>query len=77
MDLINFVKKFAEQFDETPKDSIGPETKFRDLEEWDSLIALSLIAMVDEEYKIKLTGDDIRTSTTVAELFQKVKAKVA
>jgi acyl carrier protein len=52
------------------------ETSFRDLPEWGSLTALTIIAMADEKYNVRLTGDDIRTSTTVNDLYEKVKAKL-
>jgi acyl carrier protein len=72
-----FIEHFAAQLEDTDTATITPETVFRDIEEWDSLMALSLIAMADEEYQVKLTGEDIRTSKTVAELFDKVKSKLA
>ncbi len=59
MDLNEFVENFANQFDETDPAEITAATRFRDLEEWSSLIALSIIAMADEEYDVTLKGDDI------------------
>ena len=56
-----FVKNFANQFDDTDMSVFSPETRFRELEEWSSLIALSVIAMVDEEYDVTLKGDDIKS----------------
>lgn len=75
MEINEFVKKFAEQFDDTPASSITASTVFKDLEEWSSLIALSIIAMADEEYDVTLKGDDIRNATTIEDLFNTVKAK--
>lgn len=75
MELNEFVKKFAEQFDETDPAEIKAETKFHDLEEWSSLLALSIIAMVDEEYDVTLKGDDIRNAVTIEDLFKTVEAK--
>lgn len=75
MDLNKFVEDFANQFDDTDAEVFTPETRFRDLEEWSSLIALSIIAMVDEEYDVTLKGDDIKNATTVEDLFNTVKAK--
>lgn len=72
-----FVKAFAGIFDETDPETITPETEFKNLDEWNSMMALALIAMADEEYGIKLTGDDIRNSGTVNELIQKVQAKLS
>ena len=50
-------------------------TVFKDLDEWSSLIALSIIAMVDEEYDVALKGDDIRNATTIEDLFNVVQSK--
>lgn len=55
-----FVSNFAAQFDETEESVFTPETRFREIEEWSSLVALSVIAMVDEEYDVTLKGDDIK-----------------
>ncbi len=59
MDLQEFVQHFAEQFDETDASVFTPQTKFHDLEEWSSLIGLSVIGMVDEEYDVALKGNDV------------------
>lgn len=75
MEISKFVQDFELLLDEVEPGSITPETIFRDLEEWSSLIALVVIAMVDEEYDIKLSGDDIRTSVTVKDLFDKISVK--
>ena len=75
MEIKEFVEKFAEQFDDTDASEIKAETVFKELDEWSSLIALSVIAMVDEEYDVTIKGDDIRNSNTVEDLFNAVKAK--
>lgn len=76
MELNEFIENFANQFDETDASEFTAETKFRDLEEWSSLIGLSLIAMVDEEYDVTLKGDDIKNAITVEDLFNVVKSKL-
>lgn len=75
MNLQDFVEKFAEQFDETDANEIQANTVFKDLDEWSSLIALSVIAMVDEEYEVALKGDDIRNASTIEDLYNVVKTK--
>ena len=75
MNTKEFVEKFAEQFDETPIEQFSVTTIFKDLDEWSSLTALSVIAMVDEELEIRITGADIRTSDTIEDLFNKINAK--
>ena len=75
MELKDFIENFADQFDDTDISELKPETEFKALDEWSSLIALSVIAMVDEEYDVTIKGDDIRNSTTIEDLFNAVKAK--
>ncbi|UBM57663.1 acyl carrier protein [Marinilongibacter aquaticus] len=75
MDQNEFIQLFAEQFDETEPDEFTPETEFRSLEEWDSMVALMIIAMVDEEYNVKISGDDIRNSNTISDLMKVVESK--
>lgn len=71
-----FVENFASQFDETPMDQFQASTAFRELEEWSSMTALVIIAMVDETYKVKLTGNEIKDSNTIEDLYKVVIAKV-
>lgn len=73
--LNEFVELFAEQFDETDASEITPDTVFHDLEEYSSLIALSIIAMVDEEFDITLKGDDMRSAVTVEDLYKTIVSK--
>ncbi len=76
MELEKFIENFAEQFDETDASEITASTNYHDLEEWSSLVALSVIAMVDEEYDVTLKGDDIRNSKTVEDLFNLVSSRL-
>lgn len=75
MDTKEFSKNFAEQFEDADPSAIKMETRFRDIEGWSSLAALSIIAMVDEVYGKKLTGDDIRKSVTIQDIYFIVKSK--
>lgn len=75
MELNNFIGKFAEQFEETDVNLIKADTVFKELDEWSSLVALSVIGMVDEEYDIRIKGEDIRHSSTVEDLYNTVKSK--
>ena len=73
--LNEFVELFAEQFDETDASEIEASTVFHDIEEWSSLIGLSVIAMVDEEFDVALRSDDVKTSVTVEDLYNKIISK--
>ena len=74
MELKSFIDNFAAQFDETDANVFTADTQFREIEEWSSLVGLSIIAMVDEEYDVTLKGDMLRKCNTVGELFEMVKS---
>ena len=76
MEVEEGVSKFAAQFDATEESVFTPETRFREIEEWSSLVALSVIAMVDEEYDVTLKGDDIKNSETIADIYNTVASKL-
>ena len=75
MNLNQFIEYFSDLFDETDPNIISATTRFKDLEEWSSLLALSVIAMIDEEYDVEFRGDDIRGSNTVEDLYNIVKSR--
>ncbi len=75
MELNDFIKNFASQFEETDAILFAAKTNYKELDEWSSLLTLSVIAMVDEEYGVIIKGEDIRNSQTVSELFELVKSK--
>lgn len=75
MEINTFLRNFADILDDTDAALITQETVFRDLDEWNSLTALSLIAMADEEYDVKLTGDEIKSSNSLNDIFEIIKNK--
>lgn len=75
MELNEFIKNVADQFENTDPSEIKADTDIRNLDEWSSLIALSIVAMVDEEYDVVLKGDDIKGVKNLEDLFNVVKAK--
>jgi acyl carrier protein len=77
MDINGFIANFADQFDETDPSTITADTVFHDLPDYSSLVALSIIAMIDEEYDVPLSGNDMRSSVTVEDLFNIVKSRKA
>lgn len=76
MEIKEFIENFAAQFDDTDASEFKAETIFKELDEWSSLIALSIIAMVDEEYDITIKGDDIRNSETIMDLYNIVNSRI-
>jgi acyl carrier protein len=75
MVLKDFIQVFAEQFDYTPVEAFASSTKFRDLEDWSSLVALSLISLADEEFGVQISGLELRSVSTVEEYYNLIQAK--
>lgn len=74
--LDEFVALCAELFDETEASEITASTVFHELDDWSSLIGLSLIGMIAEEFNIGLKGDDIKNSVTIEDLYNRVISKL-
>lgn len=73
--LNEFVELFAEQFDDTDMSEIKASTEFHELDEWSSLIGLSVIALADEEFEVALKGDDVKNAVTVEDLYNTIISK--
>ncbi|MEI3801733.1 MULTISPECIES: acyl carrier protein [unclassified Chitinophaga] len=75
MELKDFLEKFEQQLEDVEPGTITADTNFRELEEWDSMTSLVIIAMVDREFNKQVSGNDIIESTTVEDLFNIIKNK--
>lgn len=69
MDIKDFIQNFANQLDDTDAEVLTPETEFRQLDEWSSLAALSIIAMIDEEYDKTIGSETFKSANTIQDLF--------
>ena len=74
MKLEEFIDLFAEQFDDTDRSVFASDTKFKELDEWSSLMALSVIAMADEECNVSINSEAIMESETIEDLYNKIFA---
>ncbi|MDM8109283.1 acyl carrier protein [Phascolarctobacterium faecium] len=48
--------------------SLSPETELADVDEWDSIAALSLIVMLDEKFEKTVSGAQIKALETVNDI---------
>lgn len=75
MNKKEFLENFANQFDDTDPSEIALETKFHDLEEWSSLIGMSVIAMAKVSYNKTISGAEVKACSTVEDLFHLIEGK--
>jgi len=76
MKIEKYVTDIAEAL-EMEAAQLTAETEYKELPNWDSLAALSVIAMTDENYNVSIGGDDIEKSRTVQELWNLVAQRMA
>lgn len=75
MTLEEFIVKFADQFEDTEIDEISADTEFQELDEWSSLIALSVIVMANKEFQKEITGKEIKACNSVRSLYELIQNK--
>lgn len=75
MEKEKFIQKIAFQFDDTDIKEFSGETNFKELEEYSSLTALSIVGVIDEDYEILITVNDLKAVNTIDELFELLKSK--
>lgn len=75
MNMNDFIKDFADQFDETEFEEFQPETVYRDLDEWSSLTGLAILNMIDKKYGVKITATEIKGTSTIESVFNLVLSK--
>ena len=57
-------------------EDVNENTPFRELDEWDSLAALSTISMVDDEFGVTINNKDLRSVETGGELYDMIVSRV-
>lgn len=59
-----------EEIMELDEGSVTPETRLEDIEEWDSLSALSFVVLLGDEFERQITGKEIREFQTIADMMK-------
>lgn len=75
MEIKDFIDNFAQLFEDTDPNDFKEDTEFQELDDWSSVAALSIMAMVLDTYKISLRADEIRKAKTIQDLYNLVISK--
>lgn len=76
MDEKKFIENFANQLDDTDASVLRLDTKFRDIEEWSSIVALSVMAMCAEEYDVFMSANEMENASQVSDIYNIVKSRI-
>ncbi len=75
MEINDFIKNFADQFDDTDISEFTPECEFHGLDEWSSLTGMAIIAMAKSKYGKNITAKELKDCETIQELFDLINNK--
>jgi acyl carrier protein len=73
--ITDFINEIETEIEEITPGTLSPETDYRKLESWSSMHALIILALVDTNYNVTLSGEELRTCITVQDLYNLVKSK--
>lgn len=76
MEMTEFIKNFADQWDETEMEVFTPECEFHELEEWSSLVGLAILNMCAKKYNAKVLPAELKACVTIQDLFDLVQSKL-
>ena len=73
-----FITKFKEQFELLDEgEIIESDTEFQKVDGWDSLTALMILEMIDDEFDADISGDELRACVTIEDLYKLSLSKAA
>lgn len=73
MDAKKFIELFADAID-TDASVLSVDTDFREIDEWDSLAYLSVIAMLDDEYDIQIENAEFKILKTIKDIISYIES---
>ena len=70
-----FIKQFADQFDDTELSVFSAETRFHGLEEWSSLTGLAVLNMIAKKYGVKVSPAELKACETIQNVYDLIQTK--
>ena len=77
MNIEEFIVNIENEFDDLKPGLLKPESKYRELFDWNSINALILIAMIKTEYDVAITAEDLVKTKTVQDIYKIVESRIA
>lgn len=70
MTINEFIEKFAEAVEIDDASALSGATEFRELDEWNSLAALSVISLFEDDLDKELQVVEFKKAKTIEDLFK-------
>jgi acyl carrier protein len=75
LDVKLFIDRFADAIDYENPATLNPDTPFDEMENFDSLAALSTLAMILSEYGVELSGRELKSCEKLGDMIEFVIQK--
>ena len=75
MTIEAFIKRIEEELEDIVDGSLKPEHNYRVIENWSSMYALIIVAIIDEEFGVEFTAVDFNSSLTLEDIYNIVIKK--
>ena len=75
MDIQDLLNLFNSVVNQEGKSEILPTTEFKELDEWSSLTAFTLVEEIGSKYNIRIRGIELRRCTTIEDLLELLNSK--
>lgn len=76
MQMKNFIQQFEEAIEGVEPGSLSGDTDLAAMEQWDSLALITILAMVDAEYEVQVSGEELNGCRQVRDIYALVEKKV-
>ena len=76
MTIEQFIERFSEEFEYLEEDEkVTPGTDFQKIDGWDSLTAIMILEMIDDEFEADISGDELRACNSIEVLYNLCKER--
>lgn len=75
MELKDLITIFNKVLNPEGKGQINAQTEFKELEEWSSLSAFTIVELINENFSVRIRGIQLRKCNNIEELFNLLNAK--
>jgi acyl carrier protein len=76
MELKKFTNDVAQQFLDEDQNKVSETIKFRNLETYDSLTGMAILAVINDEYGINIPVEEYLKLNTIKQLFEYVNKRM-
>lgn len=74
--LEEFTRGLEAELEDLKPGTLQPDTNYREMDSWNSMYALLVIAYVDANFDVMLNAEDLRSTSNVRQLYNLVSSRV-